>query len=185
MVDYSTLKDYQLLEHLQGRNHAAYTEIYRRYWHVLFLHSYKILQDEHAAQDVIQDLFTQLWNKEELGIETSLKAYLYRMSRNLTLNAINREKQKDRYLDSLALYMNQDHCITEDEVRYRELASQIEQGVQMLPPKMKTIFTMSRNEGISHNDIAFELGVSVNTVKSTINRALKVLRSKVTTFLFL
>lgn len=183
MKRYSTLDDQQLLVLLQDGDHAAFTEIYQRYWHVLFLHSYRILQNEDAAKDIIQDLFTTLWNTPDLSNVISLKAYLYSMARNHTLNSIHREKVRERYFDSLCKFIERDSSFTEEQVRFKELSDLIDEGIMELPPKMQEIFRMSRVDGAAHRTIAVELGISENTVKSTINRALKVLRSKLSSML--
>lgn len=184
MVEYSTLPDNQLLTLLHERDHAAFTEIYKRYWHILYIHSYRILQDEAAAQDIIQDLFTALWNNSDRVITGSLKSYLYSMARNQTLNVIHREKVKGRYLEFLTPFIDQHCSFTEEQVRFNELSALIEEGIRNLPPKMQEIFNMSRGEGATHRIIALQLDISENTVKSTINRALKMLRSKISCLFF-
>jgi len=66
MATYQTLSDAQLTELLRESNHAAYTEIYRRYFHLMFVHAYKKVRDEEQAKDIIQDLFTNLWFKRDV-----------------------------------------------------------------------------------------------------------------------
>src|SRR5690606_9707946 len=117
---------------------------------------------------------------ETLIISTSIKAYLYTTVRNSTLNTIHREKVKARYLESLTLYIQRDSSFTEEQVRFKELSTIIEKEVENLPAKMQEIFKKSRNDGLSHKVISAELDISENTVKSTINRALKLMRSKLT-----
>ena len=100
--DYKEYADSELAKLLKSSDEAAYTELYDRYWRRLYLFASRMLQDEEQGMDIVQDLFTALWhNRKEFDITTSLKTYLYTSVRNLTLNYINKSKQKDKYLQSM------------------------------------------------------------------------------------
>lgn|SRR5690606_22667080 len=180
MNTYKSYQDSELAILLKNNDEAAFTEIYNRYWSRLYLHAYKMLRDEAQAMDLVQDIYTSLWNKnEELQINTCLKTYLYTALRNHTLNYINRGKLKDKYLNSLASYLEKGELQTEEQVHFRDFAEQIDREVENFSPKMKTIFNLSRNQGLSNKEIAIELEITDHTVKKTINRALNRLKTQV------
>ncbi|MEO6524423.1 MAG: RNA polymerase sigma-70 factor [Mucilaginibacter sp.] len=180
---YSTLTDNELIVLLNEGDQLAYTEIYNRYWAVLYSHSRRMLRDDDEAMDIVQDVFTMLWKKaSELNFTTSVQAYLYSSVRNQTLNYINRSKLKNNYLESLADFLEQGENVTDDQVIYREFVARIDKEISNLPPKMREIFEMSRNIGLSHKDIAEKLNITDHTVKKTINRALKLLRNQFPVF---
>lgn len=178
MEDYLTLSDEQLIHLLKHEDRAAFTEIYNRYWQSLYRQAFWILGDEDDAIDVVHDIFTSLWNSAADLTLLSLQAYLYRITRNHTLNLINKKKVRSSHLESLAAYMEAGHSFTEEEIAYRECDERIKEEIANLPLKMRDIFEKSRYLGLSHRAIAHELDVSEHTVKTTIYRALKRLRSR-------
>ncbi|MFA4868020.1 MAG: RNA polymerase sigma-70 factor [Pedobacter sp.] len=185
MDSYTKLSDNELTSLLKKGDQEAYTQLYKRYWPLLYLHARKMLKDDEEAMDVVQDIYTILWEKRtEISPDVSVKSYLYMAVRNHTLNRINRSKLKDKYLESLVDFINKGALSTEEEVCYRDFAERIEREVAAFSPKMKRIFEMSRNEGLSNRAIADELDITDHAVKKTINRALKVLRSQISSLLF-
>lgn len=170
--------DSELAELLTCSDEAAYTEIYDRYWRRLYLFASRMLQDSEQGMDIVQDLFTVLWHKRrEFDITTSLKTYLYTSVRNLTLNCINKSKQKDKYLQSIISFFEKGEVNTEEQVLFKEFADRIDRQIEDFPPKMKQIFVLSRNQGLSNKAIASELNITDHAVKKAINRALKVLKT--------
>lgn len=175
---FSKCTDAQLYALVGAGNHTAFTEVYERYWDVLFIHAFKIIKDEEKAMDIVQDIFTVLWeNAGDSAIQVSLKAFLYTSVRNKTLDMLRRQAVADRYLDSFVRYVAQGHPDTEETVTFNELSNLLDASVADLPPKMQSIFRMSLTEGLSHSQIAEELNITVHTVKKTITRARHFLRS--------
>ncbi|MGF7081981.1 RNA polymerase sigma factor [Mucilaginibacter sp. UYCu711] len=185
MATQSTPSDQELVDLLKSGNHAAFTELYKRYWTVLFHHARKMLQDEDAAVDIVQDVFTTIWIKSaEININISIKAYLYAAVRNRIVSSIRHSKVHESYLDSLVTIIEKGEMVTDEQVRYREFSAQIEMEISKLPPKMREVFELSRKEGLSHSQIAQELNIADETVKKQIYKAMKTLRLKLDAFLF-
>lgn len=183
---YGSLSDLELTDLLQGGDANAYTVIYNRYFDELYLHAYNRLRDKEEAQDVIHELFAGLWNKrEDLRIKSSLAAYLYTAVRNRVMDVIAHQQVETKYVSSLQNFIEQGYCITDHQVRERQLAGLIEKGIADLPPKMKEVFELSRKHIMSHKEIASQLNLSEQTVRKQINNALKILRAKLGMMLFL
>lgn len=179
MSFYRDQNDYELVSLLKKRDDQAFTEIYERYWAVLFNHARRMLQDEEAAKDVVQDVFSTLWNKSEvLELRVSLPAYLYTLVRNRILNIISRDKVKTGYLNSLEQFIDRGETTTDHQIREKQLAERIEAELALLPPKMREIFELSRKHHLSYQEIAEQLNISEHTVKKQISNALKHLRIK-------
>lgn len=169
--------DQQLLARLKEGDHAAFTEIYNRYWSVLYLHARHMLGEPELARDVVQEVFTGIWNKAAmLDFQLSLNAYLYKSVRNTILNLIRREKVQLGYLDELAHIYKEGVYDTEEQLRFNELSRLIEGEVKLMPPKMREVFDMSRKQYLSHAEIAKKLSISDTTVKKQVNKALRILR---------
>ncbi|WP_293918785.1 MULTISPECIES: RNA polymerase sigma factor [unclassified Sphingobacterium] len=179
MAVYSTYADQELMLLLKQGNHAAFTEIYNRYAVVLYLHARHMLGQDEEARDVIQELFVGIWNKYDmLDFDLQLRAYLYRSVRNMILNIIRHEKVKENYLTELGTFATTEPVETDELIRYKELKRLIEKEIERMPKKMKIIFQMSRNQNLSHAEIAEQLGISKTTVKKQVSNAISQLKKK-------
>lgn len=162
----------------------GFSEIYNRYWAPLYRHAYRLLKDKIAAEDVVQEVFVNLWDKiSTLAVQDSLNSYLYAIVRNRILNIIQKEKIHSEYIRSFACFMEQSEAITDHRVREKMLREKIEKEVAHLPTKMRHIFEMSRTEHRSYREIAEELELSDKTVKKQVSNAIKILRLKLSGFI--
>ncbi|MGY5252418.1 RNA polymerase sigma factor [Sphingobacterium spiritivorum] len=186
MAVYSTHADQELIFLLKQGNHAAFTEIYNRYAVVLYLHARHMLGQDDEARDVIQELFAGIWNKhDKLDFEQHLRAYLYRSVRNMILNIIRHERVKENYLTELGTFANTEPIEADELIRYNELKRLIEKEIERMPKKMKIVFELSRDQNLSHEEIAKQLGISKTTVKKQVSNAVRQLKRKFkTTILF-
>lgn len=179
------LTDQELLLLLQENNHNAFTEIYNRFKGVLLLHAYNKLDNRDEARDIVQELFTNLWNnRHKLAIE-NLSAYLYTTIRNAAIKVINRKKFENNYLDTLNEVVTANAVPADYLVREKQLSAIIEDAVSQLPEKMREIFIMSRKLNMSHREISEELGIAEPTVKKQVSNALRILRTKLGLWVFL
>lgn len=179
MVVYSNLSDQELAGLLRQSDQRAFGELYTRYKGVLHGHAYKKLGNLEEARDLIQELFSTLWNRRDTLPDThNLSGYLYTTLRNRILDFVAHQQVEHKYLRSLQNFITEANFITDRQVRERELTRLIEDAVNELPPKMREVFLMSRQAGKSHKEIAEELNISESTVKNHIKAALKVLRTK-------
>ncbi|WP_316834252.1 RNA polymerase sigma-70 factor [Pedobacter nutrimenti] len=186
MIVYNSLSDQDLSTLLREGDKKAFTEIYQRYFKLLYIHACKRLKDEEEASDVVHDLFEFVWSKrEQVEITTKLSSYLYAAVRNQIFTLSLRSERKSRYLDSLKDFIAKGEFLTDLYIRERELSKLIEKEIDALPPQMKKVFEMSRKEGMSHKDIANELGTSEHTIRTQIKKSLRILRSRLGLVLYL
>ena len=174
---------------LKAGNELAYTEIYDRYIFSMLEHAYNKCRSKEVAKDVVQEVFTMLWTRRESFDENqNLAGYLYTATRNIIINQINRNGIHARFMASVQDFETSGQLITDALVRENQMRSIIEKEIFALPPKMRTIFELSRKEHLSHKAIAEKLGLSESTVSRQISNALKILKVKlgiVTYLLFL
>lgn len=176
--NYQKISDQELILLLKAQDEGAYTEIYVRHWHSLYLHAYKILENEDEAKDVIQELFIALWDKSDhLEIKTNLRAYLYVSARHRILNHIRKNKIGTAFIDTIAESLNDVDNSTIESISERELIAIIDEEINLLPPRMKQVFEMSRKEMMSNKEIAARLGTSESTIKKQISNSIKQLRT--------
>lgn len=186
MLTYHTLSDVDLVQLVKQGDAAAYTVIYNRYFEELYVHAHNRLRDKEEAQDVLHELFASIWNKRsELKIKSSLAAYLYTAVRNRVMDVISHQQVETKYVSSLQHFLDHGYCVTDHQVRERQLAALIEKGIADLPPKMREVFELSRKHEMSHKEIAAQLNLSEQTVRTQVKNALKILRLKLGMMLFL
>ncbi len=186
MAIYSTYNDEKLSDLLRSGDAAAYNEIYNRYHAALYIHAFKRLQDREECKDLVQELFAVLWLKrDELVFNTALSGYLYQSVRNKIFDILAKKKLKQEYVISIQQFAQESFTNADHLVRQRQLSEIIEHEIAALPPRTREIFELSRKDFLSHREIAGQLAISEQTVKTTVNNALKVLRVKLGSIFFL
>lgn len=186
MIAYSTYNDQELIALLKEGNQFAYTEIYDRYKRLLYLFAFKRLGDREDVKDIIHEIFMSLWqNREQLNLSYSLTTYLHSAVRNKIVDIIAHKQVSARYIESFNAYQASGQSSTDHLVRQKELTALIEKEVEALPVKMRQVFELSRNSNYSRKQIAEELGLSEETVKSHMHHAMKILKVKLGPLLIL
>lgn len=174
------LIDNQLIDRLKHDDDIALSIIYKKYWQMLYVSAYNILKDQQACEDIIQELFIKLWhNRHLVEINVSLKAYLYASIRYEVYRQIRSGTVRSDIYDNL-----QKRIQTPDtyyNIEYKELIDQINLVVNKLPEKCREVYKLSREEQLSHKQIAERLNISPKTVENQITKALRYLRTSLTT----
>jgi len=179
MTKYKHLDDVELVTLLRDGDKIAYTEIYKRYFNVLFVHAYKKLNDDEETRDLIQELFTNLWIRREVFVlNSSLVAYLFTGVRNRVLDHHAHKNVKSRYISSLQQFIDVETVETDHRVREKELLNSIEKEIQALPRKMREVFELSRRSHFTHKEISEQLQISEQTVAKQVSNALRTLRCR-------
>ncbi|TKG95468.1 RNA polymerase sigma-70 factor [Puteibacter caeruleilacunae] len=174
-----------LLKRISEGDELAFELLYRRYYARLCAFANKFLFDHAAAEEVVQDVFFNIWEgRALLDDEQALKSYLFRSVQNRSLNVIASNKVKDKYADVIKdIYWNSDEFDAHDSLLAKELNEKFLEAINSLPEQCRKIFLMSRNEGKKYKEIAEELNVSVKTVETQMNRALKRLKTDLAEYL--
>lgn len=178
--DYSTYSNILLIEWIKENDDLAFRELYQRFYSQLYIHAYKRIDDPQAIEDLLQDVFTSVWNnRHKLKIEHSVSGYLYTAVRYKIINYFFRQDTANKYLNSLESHLNEQEPIQADYlVRERQLMNIIEKEINALPPAMRRVFKMSRFDQLSHKEIASTLQLSEQTIKTQVKKALRILKQK-------
>lgn len=166
-----------LVTHLKSGDKQAFAGIYEKYHRQIYVIALRYLKDENIAQDVVQEIFIKLWNhRENLKEELSLQGFLVRSVHNLIVNTIrNRKTQILKYIE-LAHKTGNNGNAGDDNMLLAEYARIAEEGIKELSPARQTIFRMRSYQCLSNQEVAVQLGISVNTVKFQFSQASKFLR---------
>ncbi len=185
MPVYQNLSDNELISFLREGDAAAYTEIYDRYFQLMFVFAYKKLRDEELAKDFVQDLFERLWIKRSTVQEGNFVQYLYITMRSRLLNYFDHQKVQNKYVEFLAGFDSSYEEGTDHVIREKQLNGYIEQQIAKLPVKMKAVLELSRKQHFTNKEIAKLTDTSESSVSQHIKAAVKILKTKLQVLFFL
>jgi RNA polymerase sigma-70 factor (family 1) len=166
-----------LISELKNHNEKAFRTLYDFYSQDIYRYSFSILKSKELAEENVQEVFLKVWlRRENLNLEQSFKSYLFTIARNQAFNFLNKATndlvlKEEIFYESQKSYNQGDYSIREADCKRLK-----KQAIKQLPPRRKLIFKMSRKQGKTYEEISQELGISVNTVKSQMSKALESLR---------
>jgi len=188
MTAYNKFTDEQLVALLKTGNQQAFTEIYDRYAATLAGFAGSKLYNLDDAKDILHDLFVKLWeNRGQIHINSDLQSYLFGMVRHRIVDKIRKNITREEYASMLQSLTTANQYSVDKQVEAKELRQTIENSMLQLPARVKEIFKLSREEGLSNREIAEKLNLSEQTIKNQISAALKHLRKSlatITAFIF-
>ncbi len=186
MAAYSSYSDQELTALLKQGDQYAYTEIYNRYEPMIYIFTYKRIGDREEAKDIVHEVFMYFWEQhQDLVFTSGLLPFMYGSVKNKILNRIKHKKVLARYIDAFQGYLELSTENADDLLRHNELSILIEKEIAALPEKMRQVFELSRKTNYSRKEIAAQLNLSEETVKSHMHHALKLLKAKLGPLLML
>lgn len=155
--------------------------LFKQYYQPLVNYCFTLVKDRADAEDIVQHVFSNLWQKKnELDIQISVKAYLYRSVYNAGLNRIKQNAVRASYASDARYVMASESVETGE---HNELKEKISQAIEQLPEQCAKIFKMSRFDEMKYQEIADALNISVKTVENQMGKALKILREQLKDYL--
>lgn len=186
MKGVATYTDSELIALMRQGEHAAFEEIYNRYYNLLLNFAIRRHGELTEVEDALQDVFLNLWTyHSEFTLKTSLLSYLIRATTNRIINLARNKKVKDRYVESLASYLKVSAESADNRIRESMMQELIAREIDALPPRMKSVFLLRQTRYLSNRQIAEELDISEQTVETHMKKALKVLRGRLGLNIFL
>lgn len=173
------------LEEIAAGNVKAFEHLFFQYQPRLVNFLIGLTHDKETSRDMAQDLFLALWkDREKLRNVRSFSSYLFQMARFTVCDYFDHllvsEKYTSEYLQEASL------AESEEEVLFvRELQSIINHTVEQMSPQRSKIYRMSREEGLSNDEIATRLDISKRTVENHLTAALAILRKVVYLFIMI
>ncbi len=169
--------DAEIVSELTLDNKEVFEHLFRTYYHQLCRFSMKYVREKEATEEIVQDIFLYLWEKRHsLNITQSLKAYLYTATRNRSLNYIKANISRVEISGDLAEEDQPLYDPQTSQLDPQDLKRIISEAIEMLPPRCRAIFDLSKNAGLTYQEIAEELEISKKTVEAQMSIALKKLR---------
>jgi len=158
---------------------AAYKKLFFYFFQPLKSFSYSITKSKETAEEVVSDIFIEIWAKrKQLNEIEDLKIYLYVSVRNASLRILKQtQKTSALSLDHLEVEFASADPNAETFLITNELADKIEKAVESLPPQCKIIFKMAKQDQLKYKEIAQLLNISVKTIDNQLSTALKKIAS--------
>src|SRR4051794_5326787 len=167
---FSGAEDELLLERIRGRDHKAMTELFDRFSRLVYSVALRVLKDPGQAEDVMQDVFFNLWENPRsfIAARGSLGAWLLVVARNRSIDLLRRRKPSDP-VDEVVLPAKTNLAAEAERNTIMEKVRGVMNG---LPPDQQTSLQLAFFEGLSHSEIAAQTGDPLGTVKTRIRTAL-------------
>lgn len=166
-----------LLDRLVRGDIGALDTLYVRYAPNVYDFALRFLKNETEAEDVTQDVFLHVWeNRSFVGQAMSIRAYLFRMTRNAIFNRFKRSRMHLQYIRQTETREAELSADPSRRITSEDLLEMIELAIENLPEQCRKVFKMSRYEHMSYNEISARLGISPHTVQFHISEALARLR---------
>lgn len=169
--------DKLLVSELKNNNEKAFRKLFDLYHQDIYGYSISILKSKEAAEENVQDVFMKVWqHRENLNIEQSFKAYIFTIARNLAFNFLNKAANEVLLKEEIFYKSQESHEYGDYLIREDDCKKLRKMAMKQLPPKRKKIFKMSRKKGMTYEEISNELGISIQTVKNQMSKALESMR---------
>src|ERR1700743_3538903 len=164
----------------QEDDRSAFEQLYRRTMHALMGAIYKWSDDAGEAEDILQEVFLDLWEKRaKINIQNEVFSYLYSMARYKIFDRLREKQLSEKQIKAWTQVM-QEEAVPTAAFREEELARQgalVTSELAQLPAQMKRVYLLSAEQGMSIREISEELLVSPYTVKNHLQKIRKRLRS--------
>lgn len=165
----------ELLSRLVVGDEEAFTYIVHRYYPRLLSFAKQITKTKQTAEEIVQEVFLRLWEKRaHMGEIVQLNAWLFRVAANLAFSWLKREALGGKILQQIQTRTSDNPV--EEYLDFRESQERLQAAIELLSEQQQKIFKLRKEQGFSNQEIAEIMGISVNTVKNHLVRALKSLR---------
>lgn len=164
------ISDHKLVEEISNGCEMSFAHFYNRHWDSLFISAFKVLKDEEACKDVVQEVFLSIWRNDNLINIENVEGYLHRSVRYKVLMTLRKAKLSEKHLETIQILSEN---TTEKQLDFEELSETVEQSINSLPDRCQEVFRLSRMENLSNREIAERLNISVRTVETHIGHAIR------------
>ncbi|QJX46579.1 RNA polymerase sigma-70 factor [Hymenobacter taeanensis] len=180
---YASYSEATLLDALRAGDEGAFAEMYKRYSFRLFTVAYQKLKSREAAEELVQDLFENLWTRRATIQVEQLDHYLFSAIKYRIINYIKTQKLRAGYQLYMQVSVSEKNTETEEALALNDLTAALLAGMQDLPEKSREIFQLSRFEHYSVSEISGHINLSEKTVEYHLTKSLKLLRRYLRDFL--
>jgi RNA polymerase sigma-70 factor (family 1) len=176
-VTHRLINEKELFAAFANGDEAAFRQIYHHYNKRLVPFVWKMTRSDEITKEVIQEIFIKLWlNQADFKTIQHPTAYIFRLATNKAMDGVRKIAQDTELVKKLIVLHPDWTNNTEDTIAFNESLAEINSAVELLPSQRQLIYRMSREEGLSLEEIAERLDISRSTVKNQLGHALRFIR---------
>lgn len=169
--------DHDLFRLIAQDDQAAFSEIFRRYDKRIYPFVLKMIRTPAQAEEITHEIFIKVWkHRDKLPAIDQPEAYLLTIAARHTLDQIKKRLNENKMLQGLSASKENSHNDTEEKLLLRDRAALVQQAIRQLPPQQRSVYELSRQEGMNYEQIAAQLQISPNTVRNHLVKALRFIR---------
>ena len=176
MYHYNICSDHELIALLKEDDHAAFTEIYKRYWKKMLLIAWNHSHDKATSKDIVHDVFMGLWDRRNTVEILNLSAFLATSVKFSIFKFYQKESRRTELINRN--YQFEELTNDEDKLDALFLNEYINGIVEKMPEKCRLVFSLSRDLGMKNAEIADKLNITEKGVEANLTRALKIIRAE-------
>jgi RNA polymerase sigma-70 factor (family 1) len=174
----STYNEPEVLRLTASGDETAFKSLFHQYWDNIYGVALVLTRSETMAEDMVQEIFFKLWQKRaELPQVNSFKNWLFILARNHIFSELRKGSTYTAYSDEILRYTRDSALSPEQALLKKESEELIREALDRLPGQQLAVYLLSRDQGLSHEEIALRLGISKNTVRNHMVRALRSIRA--------
>ena len=168
-------EDQSYISGLRRRDSQVYEVVFKKYYPLLVVFVVRHIGDEDVAKDIVQDIFFKLFERgHSLPDNFQLKSWFYRVARNAAVDYLRHLQVEDKYKFLMAEAMISIPDI--DEEIDEQVYAKVNLAIESLPEQCRLIIKLNVLEGKKYQEIAEELGITINTIRTQVSRGYKKLR---------
>lgn len=160
---------------------VAFDIIYERYCHRLYRFVYRYLKNKDDAEEIVQEVFLKIWeSRKKIHSFYSFNSFIFTIAYHSTITLLRKRVYEQKYIEKLKMKLQINASPNPiDEIQFRELNEKIITILSRLTHRQQEIFRLSREQGLTHEEIAEKLNISSNTVKNHLVAALAFIKSEI------
>ncbi|HTB26893.1 MAG TPA: RNA polymerase sigma-70 factor [Puia sp.] len=167
----------QLLQKISEGDDTAFRHLFDRYYGQIYTASFRYLKVHELAEDLVQSSFLKIWEKRnQLSHVERFDHYLFRIAHNEMADHFRKHSRRDLHIQRIREMFEEETGSPEELLITKQKRALIADVISNLPPQQQTAYKLSRDEGLSYQEIAERMHLSVNTIKVHISQALKTLK---------
>jgi RNA polymerase sigma-70 factor, ECF subfamily len=159
---------------------SSFELLFKQHYTELCRYALKLTRNEEVAEEIVQEVFVNFWERrDDINITYSVKSYLVASVRNRSINYLKLQLPKELKKEEVADTGLSADLSSSASIEYNELYAIVQKAIDLLPDRCKVIFVLSREEGLTYQEIADKLELSIKTVENQMSIALKKLRQSI------
>jgi RNA polymerase sigma-70 factor (family 1) len=167
----------ELFNRLAKGNESAFEIIFELYKKRVFSVALKMLKSEIEAEEIVQEVFLSIWQaKARLDDINDPEAYLFTITYNTIYTHLKKASRNRQVLDAIIFNLSEIQNTTGDTIAGNETGKLIKEAIERLSPQQRTVYELSKQDGLSYDQIAEQMNISRNTVRNHLAEAMKTIR---------